>query len=156
MTIRAKLRVIVPVLQLIIIILAFSLDPLLSERYVTRSDLRVAYIVTPEHLVLKLNFPLTTLAAVEFRFSQRTLRGFSLRARRLKAFAAAGVKNNSESKLSHRPISLANLGLWWGRFQCNPKPRAGSPPYSSFAVIVIFAFSTFDTGHPVSAASAYF
>jgi hypothetical protein len=28
--------------------------------------------------------------------------------------------------------------------------------YSSFAVIVIFAFSTFDTGHPFSAASAYF
>ncbi len=32
-----------------------------------------------------------------------------------------------------------------------------SPPvYSSFAVIVIFAFSTFDTGQPFSAASAYF
>jgi hypothetical protein len=29
-------------------------------------------------------------------------------------------------------------------------------PYSSFAVIVIFAFNTFDTGHPFSAASAYF
>jgi hypothetical protein len=28
--------------------------------------------------------------------------------------------------------------------------------YSSFAIIVIFAFSTFDTGHPFSAASAYF
>src|SRR5215469_17324399 len=28
--------------------------------------------------------------------------------------------------------------------------------YSSFASIVIFAFSTFDTGHPFSAASAYF
>src|ERR1700758_5438583 len=28
--------------------------------------------------------------------------------------------------------------------------------YSSFAFIVIFAFSTFDTGHPFSAASAYF
>src|SRR6266849_5730258 len=32
-----------------------------------------------------------------------------------------------------------------------PKPR-----YSSSALIVIFAFSTFDTGHPFSAASAYF
>ena len=31
-----------------------------------------------------------------------------------------------------------------------------SPPYPSFALIVIFAFSTFDTGHPFSAASAYF
>jgi hypothetical protein len=29
-------------------------------------------------------------------------------------------------------------------------------PYSSFAVIVIFAFNTFDTGQPFSAASAYF
>ena len=29
-------------------------------------------------------------------------------------------------------------------------------PYPSFAVIVILAFSTFDTGHPFSAASAYF
>ena len=37
-------------------------------------------------------------------------------------------------------------------------PKAGSPkpPYPSFAFIVIFAFSTFDTGHPFSAASAYF
>src|SRR5580765_5523606 len=30
------------------------------------------------------------------------------------------------------------------------------PIYSSFAVIVIFAFSTFEPGHPFSAASAYF
>jgi hypothetical protein len=29
-------------------------------------------------------------------------------------------------------------------------------PYPSFAVIEIFAFSTFDTGQPFSAASAYF
>jgi hypothetical protein len=28
--------------------------------------------------------------------------------------------------------------------------------YPSFALIVIFAFNTFDTGHPFSAASAYF
>ena len=28
--------------------------------------------------------------------------------------------------------------------------------YSSFALIVIFALSTFETGHPFSAASAYF
>jgi hypothetical protein len=34
--------------------------------------------------------------------------------------------------------------------------NAGSLPYSSFAFIVIFAFSTFETGHPFSAASAYF
>jgi hypothetical protein len=31
-----------------------------------------------------------------------------------------------------------------------------SHTYSSFAVIVIFAFNTFDTGHPFSAASASF
>ena len=29
-------------------------------------------------------------------------------------------------------------------------------PYPSFAVMEIFAFSTFDTGQPFSAASAYF
>jgi hypothetical protein len=31
-----------------------------------------------------------------------------------------------------------------------------TPTYPSFAVIEIFAFSTFDTGQPFSAASAYF
>ena len=30
------------------------------------------------------------------------------------------------------------------------------PLYSNFALIVILAFSTFETGHPFSAASAYF
>ncbi len=37
-----------------------------------------------------------------------------------------------------------------------PESRARSPTYPSFAVIEIFAFSTFDTGQPFSAASAYF
>jgi hypothetical protein len=39
-----------------------------------------------------------------------------------------------------------------------PKPETRSPtrPYPSFAVIEILAFSTFDTGQPFSAASAYF
>jgi hypothetical protein len=41
-------------------------------------------------------------------------------------------------------------------FAIRRTPEVRSPPYSSFAVIVIFAFSTFDTGHPFSAASAYF
>jgi hypothetical protein len=36
------------------------------------------------------------------------------------------------------------------------KTREPAPPYPSFAVIEIFAFNTFDTGHPFSAASAYF
>ena len=34
--------------------------------------------------------------------------------------------------------------------------RFADHTYPSFAVIVIFAFNTFDTGHPFSAASAYF
>ncbi len=37
-----------------------------------------------------------------------------------------------------------------------PSPPRHVELYPSFAVIVIFAFSTFDTGHPFSAASAYF
>jgi hypothetical protein len=37
-----------------------------------------------------------------------------------------------------------------------PAGQGTTRPYSSFALMVIFAFSTFDTGHPVSAASAYF
>jgi hypothetical protein len=58
---RAKLRIIIPLVQVLILILAFSLDPLLGRRYVGRSDLAIAYIVTPEHLVLKLDFPLAIL-----------------------------------------------------------------------------------------------
>ena len=40
------------------------------------------------------------------------------------------------------------------RHRVNGRPF--SPFYPSFALIVIFAFNTFDTGHPFSAASAYF
>jgi hypothetical protein len=58
---RTRLRIIIPLLQVLILILAFSLDPLLSKHYVTRSDLEVAYVATPEHLALKLNFPLAVL-----------------------------------------------------------------------------------------------
>jgi hypothetical protein len=58
---RTRLRIIIPLLQVVALVLAFSLDPLLSGRFVGRSDLTVAYIVTPEHLVLKLNFPLAIL-----------------------------------------------------------------------------------------------
>jgi hypothetical protein len=36
------------------------------------------------------------------------------------------------------------------------KLREPALVYASFAVIVIFAFSTFDTGHPFSAFSAHF
>jgi len=37
-----------------------------------------------------------------------------------------------------------------------PKPENRSPAYPNLAVMEIFAFSTFDTGQPFSAASAYF
>jgi hypothetical protein len=47
-------------------------------------------------------------------------------------------------------ISLSNHSCSCRR----PKPE--SRIYPSFAVIEIFAFSTFDTGQPFSAASAYF
>jgi hypothetical protein len=37
-----------------------------------------------------------------------------------------------------------------------PEAERRKPSYPSFALIEIFAFSTFDTGQPFSAASAYF
>jgi hypothetical protein len=41
--------------------------------------------------------------------------------------------------------------------RCNATAESRTAdPYPSFAVIEIFAFSTFDTGQPFSAASAYF
>ncbi len=58
---RTGLRIIIPLLQVLILILAFSLDPLLTKHLGGRSDLEVAYIKTPERLVLKLNFPLAIL-----------------------------------------------------------------------------------------------
>lgn len=58
---RTRLRIIIPLLQVVALVLAFSLDPLLGRRFTGRSDLVIAYIITPEHLVLKLNFPLAIL-----------------------------------------------------------------------------------------------
>jgi hypothetical protein len=58
LTARTKLRIIVPLLQVAILVLVCSLDPLLSRRYAERTDLRNAYVVTPLRVVLKLNFPL--------------------------------------------------------------------------------------------------
>lgn len=55
---RTRLRFVIPLLQVLFVILAFSLDPLLSRHFVMRSDLEIAYVVTPLHLVLKMNFPL--------------------------------------------------------------------------------------------------
>lgn len=48
-------------LQVIVVVLAFAADPIMSKLYVGRSDLRVAYVVTPLQLALKLNFPLVVL-----------------------------------------------------------------------------------------------
>jgi hypothetical protein len=71
---KTKLRIIIPLLQVIILLLVCSLEPLLGGHYVGRSDLWIAYIKTPEHLLLKLNFPLAVvglpllyLAAVAFQ-----------------------------------------------------------------------------------------
>ena len=58
---RTRLRIIIPVLQVLILIFVFSLDSLLGKHFVGRSDLDIAYVKTPEHLVLKLNFPLAIL-----------------------------------------------------------------------------------------------
>jgi hypothetical protein len=58
---RTKLRIIIPLLQALLVILALATDPILSKRFVGRSDLDVAYVNTPLHLVLKLNFPLAIL-----------------------------------------------------------------------------------------------
>ena len=56
------------------------------------------------------------------------------------------VKNKTDSRMPKL-----------GAAQEIPEAVAGSPHrHPSFASIVIFAFSTFDTGHPFSAASAYF
>lgn len=55
---RTRLRVIIPLLQVLVLILAFAADPILSKRYLERPDLELAYVVTPPRVVLKLNFPL--------------------------------------------------------------------------------------------------
>jgi hypothetical protein len=63
-----------------------------------------------------------------------------------------------------RRVGKTNLSIFTAPSQTVKPPlrfRMGSPkaeaqPYPSFAVIEIFAFSTFDTGQPFSAASAYF
>jgi hypothetical protein len=44
------------------------------------------------------------------------------------------------------------LRMLWAKAK---KESLKIPPYPSFALIEIFAFSTFDTGQPFSAASAY-
>jgi len=59
---RTKLRIIIPLLQVLIFVLAFSLVARLSARYLGRSYYLSAICVTTLfHLVLKLNFPLVIL-----------------------------------------------------------------------------------------------
>jgi hypothetical protein len=59
--------------------------------------------------------------------------------------------------LSH-PVKLIGSPTRSGEKRClrAKSISARDPAYPSFAVIEIFAFSTFDTGQPFSAASAYF
>ncbi len=52
--------------------------------------------------------------------------------------------------------NLSNRGRSFVDLRALSGYRQWLSPYSSFAFIVIFAFSTFETGHPFSAASAYF
>jgi hypothetical protein len=73
---------------------------------------------------------------------------------------------NLELAMQRRPqgrrVRKTNQSIFTARYQpvkpTTPlQPKAeGRTPYPSFAVIEIFAFSTFDTGQPFSAASAYF
>jgi hypothetical protein len=55
--------------------------------------------------------------------------------------------------VSGRPTLLF---LQYGNRLSNSMVAEARKTYASFAVIEIFAFSTFDTGQPFSAASAYF
>ena len=76
------------------------------------------------------------------------------------------VKPRCEESSPAAPEILALRPLRFQPYPVNPVPLGGyefrtrarrSPKdYASFAVIEIFAFSTFDTGQPFSAASAYF
>ena len=59
---------------------------------------------------------------------------------------------STDAKPPVKPDLVSFVSLVVDAFSLRPEAE----PYSNFAVIVIFAFSTFDTGHPFSAASAYF
>jgi hypothetical protein len=58
---RTRLRVIIPLLQVLVLILVFAADPFPGKCFWNRPDLRYAYVVPPLRLVLKLNFPLVVL-----------------------------------------------------------------------------------------------
>ena len=54
------------------------------------------------------------------------------------------------------PRSLRGFSQRTLRFKVFVQEANKTQPYSNLAFIVILAFSTFETGHPFSAASAYF
>src|SRR5579872_1637251 len=64
----------------------------------------------------------------------------------------------------HDQVNTNNAGATQAKMGAAPaccetemrKTRVGNQTYSSFAFIEILAFKTFETGHPFSAASAYF
>src|ERR1700733_8159382 len=59
--------------------------------------------------------------------------------------------------LFYSPFPCCQTSASATAFELKEMIVSGLPPsYPSFAVIEIFAFNTFDTGHPFSAASAYF
>jgi hypothetical protein len=62
-----------------------------------------------------------------------------------------GATEKTKRKKNNQRSSSASLCLRAEKHFCRIVK-----PYPSFAVIEIFAFSTFDTGQPFSAASAYF
>ena len=69
--------------------------------------------------------------------------------------AVAGCQTSPLPR-GHRDTEKIFLEFYASPARALPKSMARSPFYASFAVIEISAFSTFDTGQPFSAASAYF
>jgi hypothetical protein len=84
---------------------------------------------------------------------QRRPQGRRVRKTNVSIFTALShpVKPPADDRLWPKPFLLFPLCLC-GEESFPQRRRI----YPSFALIEIFAFSTFDTGHPFSAASAYF
>ncbi len=72
--------------------------------------------------------------------------------------AAAALRPPRQEIISilqpHRTLSNRQPSIQTADSLARKKPRSGT--YPSFASIEIFAFRTFETGQPFSAASAYF